>query len=234
MPHRLLTLLLALAIVTPAAAARRPDPEIRTSDVDLFYRLYDAAGGHPSADVLQRDYIEAGTAGVREFVPSRIISGARLAQRIDEKPEVYQRARACAAVLPAVKQRLKPAFRKLAALYPQARFPPVTVLVGRNNSGGTAGPSGVLIGLEVVCATVRPGERLEDRFYHLIAHEYGHTQQGVEPERPTVLVASLTEGCRRTDRRTDQRRGLDLPPRRLDQGARDADRRGVPEGRRQP
>jgi uncharacterized protein YjaZ len=70
----------------------------------------------------------------------------------------------------------------------------VTVLIGRNNSGGTAGPSGVLVGLEVVCTTVRPGETLEDRFVHLIAHEYGHVEQAVYDGTPTVLRQSLTEG----------------------------------------
>ncbi len=186
--------MLAMAAALGLIGAAPAGPEILTQDVDRLYRVYDAAGGRPSAEALQRDYIDAGTPGVREFVPNRIISGERLALRIAEKPEIYQRARACAAVLPKVKARLRPAFRKLAALYPEARFPPVTVLIGRNNSGGTAGPSGVLIGLEVVCATVRPGETLEDRFVHLIAHEYGHVEQGPEPAETTVLSQSLREG----------------------------------------
>lgn len=182
----------AAALILIGAAPK--GPEILTGDVDLFYRVYDAAGGKPTAEALQRDYIEAGTPGVREFTPNRIISGERLALRIAEKPEVYAKARACAGVLPRVKARLRPAFRKLARLYPEARFPPVTILIGRNNSGGTAGPSGVLIGLEVVCATVPPGESLEDRFVHLIAHEYGHVEQRPEASDPTVLRQALTEG----------------------------------------
>jgi hypothetical protein len=190
----ILLAIMAAAALAGSAAAAPVGPQIITGDVDLFYRLYDAAGGHPTAEMLQRDYIDAGSAGVREFVPSRILSGERLAQKIAEKPEVYAKARACAGVLPKVKARLVPAFRKLAALYPEARFPPVTVLIGRNNSGGTTGPTGVLIGLEVVCATVRPGETLENRFFHLIAHEYGHVEQGPEPEQPTLLDQSLREG----------------------------------------
>jgi hypothetical protein len=181
------------ALVLAAGPALAAGPEIRTSDVDLFYRIYDAANGRPSAEVLQRDYIDAGSPGVREFVPHRILSGEKLAQRIAEKPEVYARARACAAALPEVRARLKPAFRQLARLYPAAKFPPVTVLIGRNNSGGTTGPTGVLIGLEVVCATRQPDETVADRFVHLIAHEYGHVQQP-QAEGTTVLQASLIEG----------------------------------------
>lgn len=182
-----------LLTATPAGSAQRGEPDIRTSDVDLFYRLYDAAGGRPTTESLQRGYIDAATAGVRDFIPNRIVSAERLAKRVAESPEVYRRARSCAGALPGVQARLRPAFRKLAALYPSAKFPPVTVLIGRNNSGGTSGPAGVLIGLEVICATVNPEETLEDRFVHLIAHEYGHAQQ-TESSDPDLLTASLTEG----------------------------------------
>jgi hypothetical protein len=189
-----LSFLAALAIASPAVAERR-EPDIRTDDVDRFYRLYDAAQGHPTAEVLQRDYLDAGSPAVREFIPNRIVSAERLARRVGEKPEVYAKARTCAAALPEVRTRLNPAFRKLVRLYPQAKLPAVTILIGRNNSGGTTGPSGALIGLEVICATVRPDETLADRFVHLIAHEYGHVQQPLEePEGATVLQASLIEG----------------------------------------
>lgn len=189
-----LAALIALT-ASPAAAAGRGEPEIRISDVDLFYRVYEAAKGRPRAEALQRDYLDAGSPGVREFIPQRILSAERLAKRIEEKPEVYERARSCAAALPEARRRLKPAFHKLAKLYPAAKFPPVTVLIGRNNSGGTTGPSGVLIGMEVVCATVQPDETAADRFTHLIAHEYGHVQQPLDQfPKPTVLQASLIEG----------------------------------------
>ncbi|MEZ0242884.1 MAG: DUF2268 domain-containing putative Zn-dependent protease [Sphingomonas sp.] len=170
-----------------------PGPEIRTSDVTRFYQLYDAAGGQPEAMVLQTQYIDAGSSGVREFVPYRIVSGENLASVVRATPEPYRQARACVSALPAVKQRLKPAFAKLARLYPEAKFPPVTILIGANNSGGTVGPTGVLIGLEVVCSTVRSGETAEDRLVHLIAHEYAHVEQP-EGGPETVLAQSLKEG----------------------------------------
>lgn len=194
---RRLAILAVLSTLVPAAANAEGgrEPDIRTADVDLFYRIFDAAAGHPTAAVLQRDYIDGGSPGVREFIKERIVSADRLAARIEEKPDVYRRARSCASALPEAKGRLKTGFRKLAALYPQSRFPPVTILIGRNSSGGTTGPSGALIGLEVVCATVQPDETVADRLTHLIAHEYGHVQQHEEDfPHPTVLEASLIEG----------------------------------------
>ena len=182
-----------------AAAAPRPDPvEIRTSDVDLFYRIYDASGGQPTGEMLERDYIQGGSDALRQFVPNRIRSGADLAQTIAADRNIYEGARACLAALPAVKARLTRAFNKLAGIVPDARFPPVTILIGRNNSGGTPGRSGVLIGLEVACRPTPLQPNIEDHLVRLIMHEYGHVQQdlaGSEDEHPvTVLSQSLVEG----------------------------------------
>lgn len=184
--------------LTSTAAAVPSQAEVRTSDVELFYRVYDAAHGAPDAQTLQREYLEGGSDGVRQFIPHRILSAEALAKAIAENHAVYEQARACAAVLPKVRVRLAGVFRKLAAIDPQARFPPVIILIGRNNSGGTTGPSGVLIGLEVACRADWLQPDLTDRLVHLIAHEYGHVQQfpqGGEDAHPdTVLKQSLVEG----------------------------------------
>ena len=172
--------------------------EIRTSDVDLFYRIYDAAGGAPNAGALQHDYIDAGSDGVRQFIPGRIKSADAMSVTIAGNPAIYKNARACMAALPAVRARLALVFKKLAALDRSAVFPPVTILIGRNNSGGTTGTSGVLIGLEVVCRSDWLQLNIEDRLVHIIAHEYAHIQQfprgGEDAEPNTVLKQSLVEG----------------------------------------
>jgi hypothetical protein len=184
--------------VVSRAWAGAPQVEVRTSDVDLFYRIYDAAHGAPTGLDLQRDYIDGGSDGVRQFVPYRIKSGADLAEKIAKNRDLYDHARDCMSVLPAVKARLASAFQKLADIDPDATFPPVTILIGRNNSGGTTGKSGVLIGLEVVCRSSWLQPDLSDRLFHLITHEYGHVEQfphGGEDATPdTVLKQSLVEG----------------------------------------
>jgi hypothetical protein len=192
---------LMLSALTACTHAGPPPPapvEIVTSDVSRFYGIYDAAQGSPSAEVLQRDYIDAGSAGVRQFVPNRIISGEALAARIAKDRSTYDRARACASALPGAKRRLGAAFAKLATLYPPAQFPPVTVLIGRDNSGGTAGDAGVLVGLEVVCRPDAPQQgTVEDNLVYLIAHEYAHVQQPSDEGAAgagTLLRQSLKEG----------------------------------------
>lgn len=176
-------------------------PEIRIADVELFYRVYDDAKGTPSAQTLQIDYLNAGSDGLRQFIPNRIVSAARLAETIDKKRETYERARTCAAELPDVRSRLAASLKKLGEIYPAAKFPPVTMLIGRGNTGGTPGKAGVLIGVETICAADWMQPDVGDRLVHLIAHEYAHVQQPIVEriEDPTdgthtVLEVSLGEG----------------------------------------
>ena len=54
------------------------------------------------------------------------------------------------------------------------------------------------VGLECLCATNWLNPNVEDRFVHVIAHEYAHVQQAralVDDEHPTVLEMSLIEGA---------------------------------------
>jgi Predicted Zn-dependent protease (DUF2268) len=174
-------------------------PAIHIEDVELFYRIYDAAGGHPSADQLQHDYLDRGSEGLHHFAQVRDITAARIAKTLDQHPEIYSDAKRCLVVLPRVSQRLAVALRKLGRLYPEARFPPVTIAVGRGKPVGVGDPvSGVQIGLEALCATNYLNPDVEERFVHVIAHEFVHVQQTSSPsedDHPTVLQSSLAEGA---------------------------------------
>jgi hypothetical protein len=191
----------ALVLWARVAHGEPPAPEISTADVELFYRLYDAARGKPSIETLRREYLEAGSDGLRHFIPHRIISASRLSEQIVRNPAVYKKARRCAAVLPAVRTRIAAALAQLRTLLPDAKFPPVIFLIGRNSAGGTTSPAGVLIGLETICRANWLQRNLEDRLVYLVVHEYIHAQQpeDVIKDDPhdwkrTVLEHSLVEG----------------------------------------
>jgi hypothetical protein len=185
-----------LLLSTSAGSAPR-SPDIRVDDVERFYAVYDAAGGEPTAEVLQADYLDKGSAGLAEFARLRNITGERIAAAIAKRPALFADARRCAARLPQVKQRLGLALTRLGEIYPAARFPPVTVAVSRGAPVGVGDASGVYIGLEALCAWDMPDPDEEARFVHVIAHEYVHVQQpatAVENPDETVLMASLLEG----------------------------------------
>ncbi|HET9398200.1 MAG TPA: hypothetical protein VFO45_05215, partial [Sphingomicrobium sp.] len=79
---------LPIFITVTAASPAALQPEIRTSDVERFYKLYDATNGKPSAAQLQ-EYIDGGTDGFLAFAKMRAISGERIAQAIEKRPEIY-------------------------------------------------------------------------------------------------------------------------------------------------
>jgi hypothetical protein len=189
----------AIAASATSTASDTAGPSIQIEDVEGFYQVYDASGGHPSADQLQHDYLDPGSEGLHHFAEVRNITGARIAATLATHPEYYSGARRCMVVLPRVRQRLKVDLRTLGRLYPQAVFPPVTIAVGRGKPVAVGSPvSGVQIGLEALCATEWLNPNVEDRFVHVIAHEYAHVQQArslVDDEHPTVLELSLIEGA---------------------------------------
>lgn len=194
--------LLAVAVAAHAPAhgtEPRPAPAIHTEDVDRFYRIYDRAGGRPTAQQLQHDYLDAGSEGLHRLAELRNVTGARIAENLAGHPEVYSGAKRCMVVLPRVRERLASALATLARLYPESRLPPVTIAVGRGKPVGVGSPvTGIQIGLEALCATEWINPDVEDRFVYVIAHEYAHTQQPtalVDKEHPTVLEGSLVEGA---------------------------------------
>lgn len=189
-----------LPVFVPATAA---EPEIRTDDVDRFYALYDATGGRPTVAQLD-DYLRQGSPSLREFARLRRVTGERIAERLASDPAMYEDARRCLEVLPAATTRLRTALDRLSDLYPAADYPPVAIVVGRGRPVGIVNPSGATIGLEALCAADFMNPDPEDRFVHVIAHEYVHSQQpgvaeleGLEPGDPrmTVLRLSLMEGA---------------------------------------
>jgi hypothetical protein len=193
---------LALALAAAPAFAAPAGPRIVTSDVDRFYKVYDAHGGHPSAEVLDRDYLAPGSNDLHRLMGLRHVSGETISKAIEAHPDTYRNARQCLAVLPNVKRRLTVDFAKLARALPEAKFPPVTIVVGRIRPAGYGDGSGVIIGLETLCAASFMNADPEDRFVHAIMHEYGHVQQEgpvstVDVGKPgaTVLTMSLMEGA---------------------------------------
>jgi len=195
---RLLLLLLAACGVSAGAGATPAGPQLHTGDVARFYALYDATGGRPTVDQLDV-YLAQGSDSLRMFARLRRITGERIAAQLQANPAMYEDARRCLAVLPAVERRLGDALRRLSELYPQAEYPPVAIVVGRGRPVGMAGPEGAVISLEALCAADFMHPDPEDRFVHVIAHEYVHTLQPeeIEPGDPgaTVLRLALMEGA---------------------------------------
>ena len=170
--------------------------EVETGDADRFAALFERTGGKPSAERLQRDYLDRGSYGVQVFTPDRIVDAANLAKSIAAKPDIYARAvRTC---LPIVKQttaELRATYLALHGLFPDKPLPRLFLVVGAANSGGTAGPGAQVLGLEVLCRGADTPDALRAIVRGFYAHETVHVLQGSVPAGNVLLTSVLQEGA---------------------------------------
>lgn len=190
---------IGVAQATPPSPADPLTAEIETGDADRFAALFERSGGRPTAEQLQRDYLNRGSYGVHVFTPNRIVDASNLAAAIKAKPDLYARAiRTC---LPIVKQttaELRATYLAFRGLFPERALPRIYLVVGADNSGGTAGPGAQVLGLETLCGIADTPDRLRSILRGFYAHETVHVFQG-EPDAEkmgNILLSSvLTEGA---------------------------------------
>src|SRR5579864_1840057 len=88
-------LLVAFALSSPLfAQTNRTLATIVTSDIDNFWKAYDAGTLGNRADAFQRLYLDPASPGLQDFVESRIGSASRLAAAVDQRyPKFYASVR---------------------------------------------------------------------------------------------------------------------------------------------
>lgn len=131
-----------------------PDPAqalIFTDDVDRYWRAYDAGGRAGDPVPFQTAYLTPASTGLREFVGLRALTALSLARAAAAAPAYldalhawWQSGRDRDTAFATIRSN----HARLLQLYPAATFPPLTLLIGRFSTAGTAGTSGLLIGLE--------------------------------------------------------------------------------------
>ena len=154
----------ALCIVACASAALAQagappvnhDPEkvkFVTSDIDNFWRAFDLALTETDSEkkvaIFQKEYLDKGSAGLRDFVRLRIKSAKDLAATVEKLPKFYASVRPATLRVSGMEKKMRKSFHKFKRLYPDAAFPDVYFLIGVANTGGTASGSGLLIGAEL-------------------------------------------------------------------------------------
>ncbi len=180
-----------------------------TSDLDNFLHAY-ALASHATIDdekaaIYQREYLDKGSPGLKDFVDARIKTAAKLVQTIDTHPKYYASLQTVIPQIAPMEPAMRASFRNLKRLYSDAVFPDVYFLVGRMNSGGTTGPSGLLIGLEMHAKTattdisemdnwLKVALGSPDRLPGIVAHELIHYQQVGGGDTKTLLGESILEG----------------------------------------
>jgi hypothetical protein len=158
------------------------------------------------AAVFREHYLAPGTPGLIDYFHLKIGSAEALAAQVERSPGYYDGIRARTIEVQRLEPQVRAGLERLLALYPAATVPDVTFVVGRLTSGGTVGPAGMLIGVDIwswqegvsldgISAGMQQllrGSSLE-MLPFVVLHEHVHTLQQYATES-TLLDNALVEG----------------------------------------
>jgi tetratricopeptide (TPR) repeat protein len=178
-----------------------------TTDIARFWAAYDKAMSAPAqerAAILQREYIDPGTVGLKDFAASGRVNAKNLAQSIESRQGFFRTIRPLTLALEAQRPSTIAAFGKLKEIYSYATFPDVYFVIGQLGSGGTSSSNGLLMGAEMFSRSPGvPTAELNDwqkgaimppsDIAPLVAHESVHFQQKYLWQGG-LLCACLIEG----------------------------------------
>lgn len=174
-----------------------PDSVVfHTTDIHNFWKLFDQYHSKIPGDVLQTEYIDKGSLGVKGFVKNRIESGKNLSKVVKSELDYYAYIRPFTLSIDSKKEQFYQCFKKLKQLYPAAVFPDVYFVIGANNTGGTTFDSGLIIGAE------RFGKQNDkhkppldiENVHRVITHESIHFQQKYSKDN-SLLAQAIREGA---------------------------------------
>ena len=208
----LIILIFAAAVsaqITDSAANRDTEKvKFVTSDIDNFWRAYDLAQKEndkaKKIAIFQSEYLDKGSAGLKDFVTLRIKSANNLVDSIEKRPKYYASIRPSTLRVKKMENQMRKSFRNLKKIYPDAIFPDVYFTIGILNSGGTTSKNGLLIGTEMYGLTAQtPREELNDwlkavlapidNLPYIVAHELIHEEQKLAPHY-SLLGKAVQEG----------------------------------------
>ena len=200
---------------------RAEDAKLIFDDVKRFWTAYDKAsearGTARKASVFREHYLAPGSPGLIDYHWLKTQSMEQLVQKIEDARGYYDGIRERTLEAGEYESVIRNGLRRFIALYPDGSVPDVTFVIGRLTSGGTAGPSGMLIGLDVW--SWQEGVPLDgidagfqkaiksfnlDSLPFIVVHEHIHALQQYASSK-TVLEGALAEGS------ADFLAGLALP-----------------------
>lgn len=166
-------------------------------DIDNFWKAFDTLLSDTTKNPFV-DYLNKGSVGLADFIPGRIKSATRLKSHVIKRAEFYKNIRSGVYGYKNHIDKIDHIYRRLHKILPQAVLPKVYFVIGRENSGGTATSSGIIIALENFCyseSEKSPHGLISTmaNTVDVIAHELVHYNQKTNGE-VNLLNQCLTEG----------------------------------------
>ncbi|MEM8901340.1 MAG: DUF2268 domain-containing putative Zn-dependent protease [Bacteroidota bacterium] len=191
-------------------STRIQDVSFNTSDVDLFWDVFDHALVI-TEDVIRREYINEGSKGLKAYVEKKPTTARSLAANLvsTNYSAYYQDIRPNTVDLSDVEQESLVLFREFQELFPDMIFPDVYFLIGAMEAGGKISQEGVLVAVEMFSknpTTSTAGlsnwhqQVTQERSYltSIVIHETVHVQQFYINQdlgnNPSLLKQCMIEG----------------------------------------
>jgi hypothetical protein len=135
------TFLLLLIALSEAMAQ-----SLVTSDIQNFWKAYDAGRTGDRSAAFQKLYFDAGSPALKEFLNLRVGSAESLAYAVDQRfPKFYAAARPYTYEVEKQRENILRYLARFRELYPPAEFPPVTFAIGTFSNKETIGTNGIVI-----------------------------------------------------------------------------------------
>jgi hypothetical protein len=177
-----------------------------TEDIPRFWAAFDAMQSSTDTVRLRRDYLDAGSVGLKDFTALRWKDAKTLAAMIWPRRDYYRSIKWNTLAVAALEPEIRRIYRVLDTLYADAVYPDVYFAIGGMGTGGTTSDHGLLIGTELFARAadspmnvLTPWEqsvvRASDILPAIVAHELTHYQQrGYRTAVSTLLGESIREG----------------------------------------
>jgi hypothetical protein len=171
------------------------EAQFHTEDIKQFWELMDQYDSKPSGSILQSEYLEKGSIGLKGFVRNRIESGKNLSKVVRNEIEYYQYIRPFTLSIDDKREQFYQYFENLKQLYPAAIFPDVYFVIGANNTGGTIFDKGLIIGAEKFGKpnAIHKPSLDNENVHRVISHELIHFQQQYVRDN-SLLAQTIKEG----------------------------------------
>jgi len=183
---------------------------INTSDVDLFWNVYDRFLKDTSNGIklFGAEYFEKGTPALQEYyrLKTRNIGGLKgFVHNMKTMPRFYASVRTNTLRIKSLKDTIRIIYTNLKRWHPEAIFPTLNFHIGGWSSGGTATDYGLHVGADMYANNIdtdkselNPWQKrnsyLFENLKYVVAHELIHAQQGTMREDTILLKYVIQEG----------------------------------------
>jgi Predicted Zn-dependent protease (DUF2268) len=180
--------------------------EIVTSDIDLFYKVFELAikDSINAVQIFKEQYFKKGSIGLQDFFGLKIGDERKFVTYVFQNKAFLYSIKQTLLNTKSFKTIIQNNFKKFKKIYPDAVFSNVYFVIGRETANGTVSGNGLLIGAEVMSKTEDNSANWSEakmkwilNFSQIpitVGHEIVHFNQEQMKDEKTLLKYALIEG----------------------------------------